>query len=250
MSSETTAHGHTTDPCSNCLRHGSCLGDVIQHAQPRQSTCVSVVTLQRGQSLHRVGDATGEVYVVQSGALKSRRVSVDGNEEIVAFRLPGDTVGLDDIGRTRRGTDALALCTTRVCRLPLETVQTEAQRSGPVADHLFKDLGHEFARLHERLQNERRAAPARIAHFLLTQLERRQRLFGTDIDRYTLPMTRIDLGRFLGMATETVSRIFTRLQAEGAIACDGQTVIVRDIEALRRHADEQGADRGAMARAA
>jgi CRP/FNR family transcriptional regulator len=239
MSIETSQSGHAHDPCSNCLRHGTCLGAVVQEVESQSiAPCISVIALQRGQPLHRIGDATNAVYIVQSGALKSRRHSVDGDEEIVAFRLPGDTVGLDDLGQQNRSTEAVALCTTRICRLPLDVLQSEVHLSGAVAEHLFNDLGQEFERLHDRLQNERRPAQARIANFLLGQLQRRQRLFGAQLDRFTLPMTRVDLGRFLGLATETVSRMFTRLQNEGVIASDGATVQVLDAEALHRHAAE------------
>ncbi|WP_028081215.1 Crp/Fnr family transcriptional regulator [Solimonas soli] len=243
-------HAGSADPCRNCLRHGGCLGAALQEAEHHADAgVIGVLTLQRGQSLHRIGDNANAVYIVQSGALKSRRHSLQGDEEIVAFRLPGDAIGLDEIGQKVRGTEAVALCTTRVCRLPLDVLRAEMQQSERVAEHLYDDLGHEFERLHERLQNERRSAPSRIAGFLLAQLQRRQRLFGTQIDRFTLPMTRVDLGRFLGLATETVSRMFTRLQLDGVIVCDGASVQVLDAEALRRCAqDRPAADK--MARAA
>lgn len=254
MPSDTTAAHEALEPCRSCLRHGACLGATVVAAADAQeraaSPCLGLVALQRGQSLYRVGDVANAVYIVQSGALKSRRHSAQGDEEIVAFRMPGDTVGLDDIGQTRRGTEAVALCTTRVCRLSLDMLQHEVQQPGPVAARLFGDLGQEFERLHERLQDERRPAQARIAGFLLAQLRRRQQRFGAQIDRFTLPMTRVDLGRFLGLATETVSRMFTRLTLDGLIACEGAGVRILDAEALRRCANESVPERAPVARAA
>lgn len=247
MSTQSQCNTEVSEPCRSCLRQGACLGAVVQEAA--SSTCVTVVTLQRGQSLHRVGDPANAIYVVQSGALKSRRNSVQGEEEIVAFRLPGDTLGLDDFGQMQRGTEAVALCPTRVCRMPLDVLQSEVHLSAVVAERLFNDLGQEFERLHERLQNERRSAQSRIANFLLAQLQRRRRLFGAQIDRFTLPMTRVDLGRFLGLATETVSRMFTRLQLDGVIACDGNGVQVLDDAALQQQAGEQSAAAAPVARA-
>lgn len=245
----TSAAAH---PCSNCLRQGNCLGASVQNAvlDEGQGGCITVTTLQRGQSLYRLGDAVGAVYVVQSGALKSRRHSYLGEEEIVAFRLPGDTVGLDAISSREHGTEAVALCTTRVCRLAVDTLRHEVQGSPAIADHFMADVGEEFSRLHERLQNERRPAQSRIASFLLSQLRRRQRLFGEQIDRFTLPMTRIDLGRFLGLATETVSRMFTRLQNERVIACEGNGVQVLDVKALLALAEQREDAAPALARAA
>lgn len=227
--SEATKQG----PCASCLRHGRCLGAEMDAATPDQcSSGIAVVSLQRGQSLHRSGDSVSAMYVVQSGALKSRRHSLQGEEEILAFRLPGDTVDLDSIAGGALSTEAVALCPTRVCRLPIETLRSRAQTSDAVAKRLFDDIGHEFNRLHQRLQYERLSAPARVAHFLIAQLERRRRLFGAQNDSVTLPMTRIDLGRFLGIATETVSRMFTRLQHDGVIGCDGNTVQILNMDAL------------------
>ncbi|NGY03203.1 Crp/Fnr family transcriptional regulator [Solimonas terrae] len=226
-------------PCTSCLRHSACLGACVQDAvgAEGENACITTMTLQRGQPLFRAGDAVDAVYIVQSGALKSRRHSYNGEEEIVAFRLPGDSVGLDAIGNREHGTEAVALCSTRVCQVPLTTLRREVHASPAVASHLLDDLGREIGQLQEHLRDERRTAQVRIAAFLLAQLQRRRRLFGAQIDRFTLPMTRIDVGRFLGLATETVSRMFTRLQTDGVIACEGNSVQVLDSTMLARLAD-------------
>lgn len=229
-------------PCANCLRHGNCLGAEMAAAAPAAcASGISVLNLARGQTLHRSGETLPALYVVQSGALKSRRHSLQGEEEILAFRLPGDTIGVDAIGSGSSDTEAVALCASRVCRLPLETLHERARASQSVARHLFDDIGHEFGRLHQRLQYERLSAPARLASFLIAQLERRRRLFGVQNDSFSLPMTRIDLGRFLGMATETVSRIFTRLQNEGIVASDGNLLRIVKLAALQALAQDGAA---------
>lgn len=237
---QTVSAAKAVHPCNSCLREGACLGAIVQNAVlgAGEDGCISTATLQRGQPLYRVGDAVNAVYVVQAGALKSRRTSFQGDEEILAFRMPGDTVGLDSISARRHDTEAVALCATRVCRLPIETLRRKALGSQELSDQLFETIGDEFNRLHERLHNERRPAQARIASLLIAQLRRRQRLFGAQIDRFTLPMTRVDLGRFLGLATETVSRMFTRLQTEGVIACEGNGVRILDPQTLAALADD------------
>lgn len=239
MLNQDIASAVNTTPCASCLRHTSCLGACVQDAvlANGDGACITTMTLQRGQPLFRAGDAVDAIYIVQTGALKSRRHSYQGEEEIVAFRLPGDPVGLDAIGNDAHGTEAVALCTTRVCQLTLTTLRREVHAAPAVAGRLFDDLGREFGQLHEHLRSERRTAQGRIAAFLLAQLHRRRRLFGTQIDTFTLPMTRIDVGRFLGLATETVSRMFTRLQSDGVIACEGNRVQVLDSTALEQLAD-------------
>ncbi|SEP65795.1 CRP/FNR family transcriptional regulator, anaerobic regulatory protein [Solimonas aquatica] len=240
-------------PCDNCLRSGRCLGSVVVKAgaDHQRASEVTVVQLQRGQPLFRTGDAANAVYVVQSGALKARRTSYEGDEEILAFRLPGDAIGLDALGQRMQNTEAVALCSTRVCRVPLEALHRELRSSPEVSEMLFDDVGREFERLHEHLQTERRPAQARIAAFLLAQLKRRQRLFGAQIDRFTLPMTRVDLGRYLALATETVSRMFTRLQQDGVISCDGNAVQVLKATALEAMAGAGAEERApALAKAA
>jgi CRP/FNR family transcriptional regulator len=251
MQNQQTPIAAASGPCATCMRHSACLGACVQAAaqQDDQTSCITTITLQRGQPLFRAGDEVGSVYIVQSGALKSRRHSYQGEEQIVAFRLPGDSVGLDEISSHEHTTEAVALCTTRVCQLPLTALRRELNSSPDVAERLFDDLGQEFARLHEHLKSERRPAQSRVAGFLLAQLRRRQRLFGAQIDRFTLPMTRIDVGRFLGLATETVSRMFTRLQFEQVIACEGSGVRVLDAARLEQLA-EAGERFQAMAQAA
>lgn len=252
MSEVANTQNASLQPCENCLRSGHCLGSVVVKASAdhQRSGEVTVMNLQRGQTLFRTGDNANAVYIVQSGALKARRTSYEGDEEILAFRLPGDSMGLDALGQHRQNTEAVALCATRVCRVPLESLQRELRSSPEVSETLFDDLGREFERLHEHLQTERRPAQSRIATFLLAQLQRRQRLFGAQIDRFTLPMTRVDLGRYLALATETVSRMFTRLQNEGVIACEGNTVQVLKVEALQAMAGGEEEALSPMARAA
>lgn len=239
-------------PCENCLRSGHCLGSVVvkASAEHQRSGDVTVMQLQRGQTLFRTGDSANAVYIVQSGALKARRTSYEGDEEILAFRLPGDTMGLDALGQKNQNTEAVALCSTRVCRVPLDSLHRELRTSPEVSELLFDDLGREFERLHEHLQTERRPAQARIAAFLLAQLQRRQRLFGAQIDRFTLPMTRVDLGRYLALATETVSRMFTRLQQDGVISCEGNAVQVVNVQALQAMAGGNDEDAASLAKAA
>lgn len=237
-------------PCSSCIRHGDCLGATM-HASAAahgHEACIGVVTLQRGQSLYRSGELNTSVYIVQSGALKVRRHSFDGTEEIVAFRQPGDVTGLESIARGVYGGEAVSLGITKVCRLPVESLKNELQRSPALSEQLFSELGREFDRLQYRLRIERLPAPARLASYLLGHLERRRQLFGSAIDSFVLPMSRVDLGRFLALAAETVSRIFTRLQQDGIIASEGHSI--RVLDAAKLAAMIESHDEPAMARAA
>lgn len=246
-----TAQHKADGACANCLRQGECLGASLQSLSGSALAVdeLHVLHLPRGKTLYRGGETASAVFIVQSGALKLRRYSAQGDEEIVAFHVPGDTSGLDALGSGAYTREAVALGPTKVCRIPLASLRQALLRSPAMADRLFREIGHEFDHLQQRLQLERLSAPARLASYLLSQLMHRQALFGSAIDTITLQMSRIDLGRYLGLAAETVSRIFARLQQEGMISSEGQRVSVLNAVALRACAENEIA-RAPLARAA
>lgn len=229
--------------CDACLRSRNCLGAAL-HASTTadgRPDNIHVVTVQRGQPLYRVGEATTSAYVVQSGALKVRRHSAAGDEEIIAFRQPGDTTGLESLGHGAHAAEAVALSPTKVCRLPLQLLKLELLRSAELGDRLLQEMGREFKRMQMRMQRERQSAPARVASFLLGHLQHRRELFGNAIDSFSLPMSRSELGRFLALAPETVSRVFARLQQDGIVASENHTVRILDVTMLTRVAEHNDA---------
>lgn len=225
-------------PCHECARRRHCLGgllcdDGVTDAQPNPGVHRSV--LPKGQHLHRYGDRAETVAVIRSGALKTYVVSPEGEEQIRAFQLANDIAGLEAIcSDTYRGS-AKALSRTWVCRLPIAAVRARMLESPVFRDRLLATFGRELDRLHGMLHRERCNADQRVAAFLLAQFDA-----GDGSGALLLPMTRADLARHLDLATETVSRVFTRLQARKALRADGAYCEILDRDLLVAALDDAG----------
>lgn len=192
-----------------------------------------VQALPRGSSLFRVGDAQGVVYIVRAGALKTVAVTEDGEEHVLGFHLPGEMVGLDALATGTHCVEAVALIESNVCAVPMQTLVQRSHAAPELGRELLQVIGRTAMRCHGHVDVlMRRQAGERIAMFLYELLQRTSP--GGDGRDLHLPMSREDVARYLGLALETVSRGFTRLQDEGVINVSGRAVRVLDVAALRR----------------
>ena len=190
--------------------------------------------LERGERLFRVGDRLQAVYVARDGAIKTVSSNVEGEEQVVGFHLPGELVGLDALGSGAHRCEAVALTTTNVCEVPFEQLTQVAAQLPSLQQQLMRVIGQGVDRDQDHMGIlVRRQANERVALFLHGLGERYQQVgqSGTDI---RLPMSREDIAGYLGLALETVSRGFTRLQEDGVISVLGRRVEVIDRIALSR----------------
>ena len=185
------------------------------------------VSLGRGEALHRAGDAFQSLYVVASGALKSRCVLEDGRDQVVAFHLPGDVVGLDGLGTGRHHSDVTALQKAQAWVVPLARLDDHAMR-----EQLPGLLAQELRRSRATLSTlGTRRALGRIAAFLV-ELARRQGNAGRPARMVTLAMSREEMGSHLGLTLETVSRALSRLRRDGLVHVGARRVRILDFERL------------------
>lgn len=191
--------------------------------------------IQRGDSLFRPGDLHGRVYAVRSGALKTIAVTADGEEHVLGFHLPGELLGLDSLATGVHCAEAVALAETQVCEFPVQGLLSRSASAPELGARMLQVLGTSAmgSRVHVDLLL-RRQADERVAMFLYDLLLRYGRTGANP--SLVLPMGREDVGRYLGLALETVSRSLTRLQEEGLIEVSGRSVSVLDVERLRRMA--------------
>lgn len=190
--------------------------------------------LERGERLFRFGDALSAVYVARDGAFKTVSLSESGVEQVIGFHLPGELIGLDALGTGMHRCEAVALTTANVCEVPFDELANVAAQLPSLQQQLMRVIGQSVGRDHDHMEMlVRRQANERIALFLHGLGERLQHIgqSGTDI---RLPMSREDIACFLGLALETVSRGFTRLQDDGVISVFGRRVEVVDREVLNR----------------
>jgi CRP/FNR family transcriptional regulator len=184
--------------------------------------------LRPGETLFRTGDALGSVYVASEGAFKTVGVNEAGEELVLGFHLPGEVFGLDAIGSGRHRCDAVALGECRVCELPFSSLAAVAAQLPSLQRQLLRVMGQSADRDHDHMDVlSRRQAGERIAMFLLGLGERYRRI-GRPAHDFRLPMSRDEIARYLGLALETVSRSFSRLQDDGTIEVRGRRVRVLD----------------------
>ncbi|MDV3254386.1 MAG: fumarate/nitrate reduction transcriptional regulator Fnr [Lysobacter sp.] len=200
------------------------LDDIVRRRRP----------VATGERLFRPGDALTSVYVARDGAFKTVSTSEDGGEQVVGFHLPGELIGLDALGHGRHRCEAVALTTANVCEVPFEQLATVAAQVPSLQQQLLRVIGQSVGRDQDHLgMLVRRQANERIALFL-HGLGERLRNIGESGSRYRLPMSREDIARYLGLALETVSRGFTRLQEDGVIAVTGRRIEILQPDELAR----------------
>jgi CRP/FNR family transcriptional regulator len=192
--------------------------------------------VERGDRLFRAGDPMQAVYVARDGAFKTVSVSEDGEEQILGFHLAGELIGLDALGDGKHRCEAVALTTANVCEVPFADLTHVASQLPSLQQQLLRVIGHSLNRdTDHREILVRRQANERIALFL-HGLSERYRQIGASPVSFKLPMSREDIARFLGLALDTVSRGFTRLQEDGVIAVHGRLVEISRADELERMA--------------
>jgi CRP/FNR family transcriptional regulator len=195
----------------------------------------STRVLQRGEHVFRVNDPCRSLYVVHSGAVKTVMTSRAGDEQIIDFFMPGDVLGLDALAQGKYACNAIALGTVAIRVFPVDRLGSASSQANELS--LLKELSGQLARHHNLLLlMGHKNAEQKIASFLLDQSERHAERGFSPI-HFTLPMPRADIARYLGLAAETASRVFTRLQTKGVLAVERNEIQILDQERLAWLAD-------------
>jgi CRP/FNR family transcriptional regulator len=189
--------------------------------------------LDRGQYLYRVGDPFHAIYLVRSGSLKTYISSADGGEQVTGFYLPGEIVGLDAISNGNHGCSARALDTASFCELPFGQLEDLADEVRSLGRRLLRVVGREIHQDHEMLAVlGKPTAEERLAALLVSFSSRLKRRGFSDSE-FRLSMSRHDIGSYLGLAVETVSRVFSRFQSQGLLRVDRRNVVLHNLAALK-----------------
>ncbi|MFO1351757.1 MAG: fumarate/nitrate reduction transcriptional regulator Fnr [Gammaproteobacteria bacterium] len=226
--------------CSGCLRTQQCLCAQLaeQNIDHFSSVIKRIRLLARGDEIFGLSSPFHMLYAVRSGSVKVYTLTDQGEEQVLGFYLPGDVLGLSGVVNQVHGCIAVALETTSVCELPFERIE-ELGRSYPgVQNQLHRFYAEEINRARDLLLfMSKRTAEQRLSHFLLT-LSKRLAKRGFSAHEFNLSMARQDIGCYLGLAVETVSRLFLSLQEKGVISVDRRNVRILDMEKLRRSTGE------------
>ncbi len=191
-------------------------------------------SVRRGDALFRSGDAFDALYAVRTGFFKTRVSSEDGRDQVTGFQMAGELLGLDGIGGDRHSCDAVALEDSQVCVIPYEQLEALSREFTDLQRQFHKIMSREIVRDHGvMLLLGSMRAEERLAAFLLN-LTQRLRARGFSPSSLVLRMTREEIGTYLGLKLETVSRCFSKFQDDGILAVKQRQIKVLDPVALQR----------------
>jgi CRP/FNR family transcriptional regulator len=192
--------------------------------------------LEGREHLFCEGDPASHVYRIESGYVCIYKMMPDGRRQVVDFAFPGDLVGLG--AGSEHLTSAHAMGSCRLRAIPAATLQQMARQDPALAMSLYDAVSHELEAARDLLLSCcQQSAIERLASFLI-MLSRRNARKGLDAASLFLPMTRSDIGDYLGLTIETVSRTFTKLKAMGLIELvQCTTVRLVDLRGVERLAE-------------
>lgn len=226
--------------CATCRVASMCLpaGLAPHHVALLDFVVVARRPVHRGQVLYRAGDALEAIYPIRAGFFKTTVLSRDGDEHVTGLRMAGDVLGLDGVGRRAHSADAVALDHVEVCVVPYPNLLDQSLHSEALQRTFFALMGRELAREQQLLLLLGGMwGVERVAAFLL-DISRRLQAHGYLASDFQLRLTRREIGSYLGMELETVSRIFSRLERAGLLIADRGHVSLLDIDGLARLAGQ------------
>ncbi len=190
--------------------------------------------IKRGESLYQSGDSFKSLYAIRSGFFKSSVLLEDGRDQVTAFHMPGEIMGMDGIGTEHHSLNAVALEDSEVCVILFSSLEQASMEVRGLQRQFHKVMSRELVRdqgVMMLLGTMR--AEERLATFLLN-LSQRFMARGYSQTEFNLRMTREEIGSYLGLKLETVSRIFSRFHEEGLVAVQQKNVRILDVAGLKR----------------
>ena len=221
--------------CGDCGLRDICLVEGLSPSDlDRLTGMVSTRRrVKRGEPLFRAGDRFDAVYPIRLGFFKTRVTSDDGREQVTGFPMPGDILGFDAISASVFQCDAIALEDAEVCVVPFEKLESLSREFNALQHQLHRVLSREIVRdqgVMMLLGTMR--AEQRLATFVMN-LSQRFAQRGFSPREFILRMTREEIGNYLGLKLETVSRTFSKLQEDGVIAVEQKRLRIEDMARLR-----------------
>lgn len=189
--------------------------------------------IDKNQYLFQAGQAFHSIAVVRSGSLKTFTVAPNGDQQVTGFHLPGELLGFDGVSDNVHVCSAKALETTAVCKLPFDKLEEICSKIPGLQRQLHRIMSRELIEEQKMLlQMGKMNAEQRLATFLVTySLRLKNRGFSES--EFNLSMSRTDIGNYLGLAIETISRQFTLFQSHDILHTERKFVRIIDMKKLR-----------------
>lgn len=190
-------------------------------------------SLNKSDYLFHAGDKFTSLYAIKSGAVKTYGSTKGGREQITGFHFSGELIGLDAIGNNMHNCTAVALEKTVICAIPYKSIEEVSLHVPAIQQEITRLMSREIRNDEEMLMAMgSMRAEQRVACFLFS-LYRRLLLRSKEKYTFRLPMTREEIGNYLGLSLETVSRRMSSLHEDGIIDVENRLITLRDIDALQ-----------------
>ena len=224
----------TVITCTNCRLNRYCLPAALNKSEIKQLEAIVEhnCSYEKGDHLYRQKANFNSVYVVRSGSFKSYAFRYNGKGRVNGFFFPGEIIGMDGISNRSHINAVQALEHASVCEIPFSKLESLSLQIPDLQHHFLALMGKEITNdkeFHNLLSSY--TAEERTAHFLINLSSRCERVSLSPF-RLLLPMTRGDIGEYLGLSLETTSRIFGKLHRKGLIAVNNREIELLQMEPL------------------
>ncbi|WP_286232541.1 fumarate/nitrate reduction transcriptional regulator Fnr [Thalassotalea sediminis] len=220
--------------CQNCSISELCLPFSLneQELQTLDQIIDRKRPIHKGEQLFHDGDKMKSLYAVRSGTFKTFTVNESGEEQITGFHLAGDLLGFEAIALSEHSSFATALETSMVCEIPYDTLDALSNTMPKLKKQILRMMSAEIKTDQEMLTLlNRKNAEQRLATFL-SSLSNRYKDRGLSATEFRLTMTRSDIGNYIGLTVETISRLLNRFHKNGIINVDGKFITIVDLDKL------------------
>jgi CRP/FNR family transcriptional regulator len=221
--------------CSNCNLRELCMPVGLgEHELKRLDDLVAVRRkVKRGETLFANGEKFTSLYAIRTGFFKTCLATEDGRDQVTGFQMAGEIIGLDGIVDDQHSCDAVALEDAEVCVMPFDRIEEISREVMALQHHVHKIMSREIVREHGvMLLLGSMRAEERLAAFLLN-LVQRLHARGFSQSELVLRMTREEIGSYLGLKLETVSRTFSKFVEDGILEVKQRHVRILDAESLQ-----------------
>jgi CRP/FNR family transcriptional regulator len=221
--------------CSNCNLRELCMPLGLNESEMERVDEVVATRrkVARGENLFRNGDKFNSLFAIRTGFFKTRISAEDGRDQVTGFQMAGEIIGLDGIVSDHHTCDAVALEDAEVCVMPFDRIEELSREITSLQRHVHKIMSREIVRENGvMLLLGSMRAEERLAAFLLN-LVQRLHARGFSQSELVLRMTREEIGSYLGLKLETVSRTFSKFVEEGIVEVKQRHVRILNADGLK-----------------
>ena len=222
--------------CSNCNLRELCMPVGLSDSDMQRIDDIVATRrkIKRGTPLFRNGERFTSLYAIRTGFFKTCVATEDGRDQVTGFQMAGEIIGLDGIVNDQHTCDAVALEDAEVCVMPFERIEDLSREVTSLQHHVHKIMSREIVREHGvMLLLGSMRAEERLAAFLLN-LVQRLHARGFSQSELILRMTRDEIGSYLGLKLETVSRTFSKFVKEQLVEVKQRYVRILNADGLRQ----------------